>query len=435
MQNKKIISDVIITRPKEKLAKEMFREPEPTFKPGKNFRPRFNKISRLVSFLFFLITMSWLIFSWLSSRVEIILTPKSVSIDFNKTILLVRATSAPVNANENILGFSTVALAYPTSGLFVPSGKKTLENKAEGIVVIFNKSSKSPQVLVASTRLESPTGKIYHIPLTVIIPGYKMEGSKIMPGSKEVRVYADKAGAEYNMGLTDFTIPGFKGSPKFETVFARSKTEITGGVVGNINLITKTAADEAVTSLVSEANKNLREIILKKLPDGSILLPGSEEYTILRTNVNPKIGTPLADGAKFEIKLDAEARGAILAEKDFVGVLLKNSTESANLGLLGAHIKDIKKLSLKISGYKFDAANFKLDIKGKTEIEATLNKEAIKNKIVESGAVNASSILSILPEAFRSEIKFSPFWSRYLPKTLLNPAYRADRIDIQIISR
>ena len=30
-------------------------------------------------------------------------------------------------------------------------------------------------------------------------------------GQPSVRVYADKAGASYNVGLADFTIPGFQG--------------------------------------------------------------------------------------------------------------------------------------------------------------------------------------------------------------------------------
>ena len=98
----------------------------------------------------------------------------------------------------------------------------------------------------------------------VTIPGTKVENGKTVPGSKEVDVVADKAGAEYNIGLTDFTIPGFKGSPKFETVFARSKTEMTGGYVGNSQIVTKNAVDIAVAELVVEANKNLKNIILKK---------------------------------------------------------------------------------------------------------------------------------------------------------------------------
>src|SRR3989344_818329 len=231
----------------------------------------------------------------------------------------------------------------------------------------------------------------------VTIPGTKVENGKTVPGSKEVDVVADKAGAEYNIGLTDFTIPGFKGSPKFETVFARSKTEMTGGYVGNSQIVTKNAVDIAVAELVVEANKNLKNIILKKLPEGSMFLPGSEEFAVLGVETNPKMGAPIADGQKFEVKVNAEARGAIVKETDFAKTLLKSDIDPAALGGGEMRIKNINELEIKLSGYKFDVASLRLDVKGNADVEAAVDIDEVKNKLMNNRIGNSGDILSLFP--------------------------------------
>ena len=62
MQNKKIISDVIITKPKEKLAQEIFRQPEPVFKdPNKSHAPHFRKFPGIAVFLVLIILAGWML--------------------------------------------------------------------------------------------------------------------------------------------------------------------------------------------------------------------------------------------------------------------------------------------------------------------------------------------------------------------------------------
>ncbi|KKT41870.1 hypothetical protein A2W54_00310 [Candidatus Giovannonibacteria bacterium RIFCSPHIGHO2_02_43_13] len=439
MRNKKIISDVIIKRVQRPVPKKY---PEKEIEPS-YAKPQFKPIStkfqnesgfkswRIAGIAVFAVVFSVtavILIALRLSRIELVLTPKSTIVAVNKSVMLSR--SAGVNSVE----FSTLALPYPMSGSFASEEKKSIENKARGTVVIFNKSSKDPQVLIASTRIESPEGKIYRIPSTIIIPGTKVEGGKIIPGSKEVDVAADKPGAEYNIGLTDFTIPGFKGSPKFESVFARSKTEMSGGYVGNSQIITKNAVDAAVAELVSEANKNLKNIISKKLPEDSMFLSGSEEFAVISVETNPKLGMPISDGRKFEVKLNAEARGTIVKETDLAKMLLKNDVDLASLGGGEIRIKNINELDIKLLGYKFDATSLKMEVKGNATVEAAIDIDYTKNKLMNNRIGNSGDVLNLFPAVFRAELKYHPFWAGSLPGGMLNPMSRG-RIDIQIISR
>ena len=70
--------------------------------------------------------------------------------------------------------------------------------RARGTVKIVNKYSKN-QVLVATTRLESPDKKLYRIEKRVEVPP---------GGSATVAVYADQTGYAYAIGPSKFTIPG-----------------------------------------------------------------------------------------------------------------------------------------------------------------------------------------------------------------------------------
>ena len=68
---------------------------------------------------------------------------------------------------------------------------------------------------------KSQTPIIFRIPKTVTIPGAKLESGELIPGKLEMEVTADNAGEKYNIEPSDFTIPGFKGSPKFEKFYAK----------------------------------------------------------------------------------------------------------------------------------------------------------------------------------------------------------------------
>src|SRR3989344_4675468 len=100
-------------------------------------------------------------------------------------------------------------------GLEAPaSGEKVVERKASGTIIVYNTST-IEQRLRATTRFETPDGKIYQAPDAITIPGKKVAGGKENPGTLEVVVYAERPGKEFNIGLTDFTLPGLKGTSLF----------------------------------------------------------------------------------------------------------------------------------------------------------------------------------------------------------------------------
>ena len=167
----------------------------------------------------------------------------------------------------------------------IPSTVETkIQKKASGRVVIFNAYNGEKQRLIKNTRLESVDHKIFRIDESVVVPGAKMSGGKVVEaGFVEAVVYADVPGKEYNIGLGDFTIPGFKGDPRYGKFTARScakpyckeESPIDGGFSG----IVKVPSEEAVTTTQEELKEALKKISVEKaraqIPEGVSFFPGS----------------------------------------------------------------------------------------------------------------------------------------------------------------
>ena len=151
-------------------------------------------------------------------------------------------------------------------------GEEQVMEKARGEIIIFNDYGSKSQRLIKNTRFETPEGLIYRIQNSVVVPGQKKDSSgKTIPGSLEVTVYADQPGEKYNIGLKDFTIPGFEGTERFNSFYARSKTAMKGGFEG----IKKIASDEDIKSIQTQLSieliAKLIEEVKTQVPEGFVL--------------------------------------------------------------------------------------------------------------------------------------------------------------------
>ena len=440
---KRIMSDVVVVR-RERTApppEPIYAEPAPTSSaplpsaslrsaPGEQKKwsmprmtiPRFNFRWHFPVFprgktIFFVVAglFVWMVGSMVFARMRVTVFPKTASVSLDENVFL---SKNPVKSSE--LLFGTITLPDKREGAFPAKEKKEVQQYARGTVTIFNTSAKTPQVLIASTRLADPSGKIYRIPKTIIVPGYTVVAGKTVPGSREVEVVADKPGDEYNITLSDFTIPGFSGSPKFTKIFARSKTEITGGARGTKSVISKREVDAVRAGFIDRAKSEAYQTLLKKLPPDSFLLKSSVEYAVTHEAAVPQPGEV---GDSFTMRIEGEARGVILNKKAFEK-LLAAKIPSYEENFVFA-VKNLDQLSYELSGYSFGANAFRVRVKGIAQFESVIDTELVRRGVLGRGVANSATLLNVFPEVARSEISFRPFWLRRIPN---NPS----RIDVSI---
>lgn len=200
---------------------------------------------------------------------SISITPKSQLIVMNDTYNITSDKNSPG------LHFQVMTVTKDLSENPETDGEEYVEKKATGRAVIYNNFSTAKQRLINNTRLETKDGLIYRIRESVEIPGIKTIDGVKTPGSIEVEIIADVAGDKYNMKLTDFkgdfTIPGFKGSTKFNAFYARLNSDVVGGYIGNIKKVSDEKVAEVRTQLKESLKTDLIKDVYSKVPAQYIL--------------------------------------------------------------------------------------------------------------------------------------------------------------------
>lgn len=178
-------------------------------------RRRFH-LNRMVSFF---AVSGFLLFG---AAIYLILPKADVKISLKEIPLKVQI---PIAVSKNINSSNLTSGIIP--GQYFSSsktGSKIVEGSPQigGVIEIYNAYSAAPQKLIAQTRFETKDGKIFRIQNPIIIPGAKISGSKLTPSSAKTNVVGDEISDDYLIGPSYFTIPGFKGSPKYAGFYAKN---------------------------------------------------------------------------------------------------------------------------------------------------------------------------------------------------------------------
>ncbi|MEI6345968.1 MAG: hypothetical protein WCO79_01930 [bacterium] len=190
-------------------------------------------------------------------------------------IVLLASKVASTKGSE--LQYQLVTLSDQLQKEVIAQGTRVEEKKASGQVVIYNIETNAVQRLIRNTRFQTPEGLIYRISEPTTIPGKK----GTVPGSIEVTVYADTAGADYNIGLTDLTIPGFKTSPtKYKNIYARSKTTMAGGSKGVMRVVKPEDEKAARDTMIADLKTRLLASARAQTPADSAFFDRATLFTV-----------------------------------------------------------------------------------------------------------------------------------------------------------
>lgn len=211
------------------------------------------------------------------SSAEVKLTP------LVKNINLADEFVASADPNSQELGFQLMSFTEEKATEVPATVEKKIQTKASGKVLIYNSYNANSQRLIKNTRLESSDKKIFRIEESVVVPGATIstklgERDKVLePGVVEAVIYADVPGKEYDIGLADFTVPGFKNDPRHAKFMARSKPDspVKGGFLGTVKIPTSPAIIAAQNDLKEELKKSVVEKVRMQIPDTALFFPGS----------------------------------------------------------------------------------------------------------------------------------------------------------------
>ena len=329
--------------------------------------------------------------------VTVLLKESSASLDAE---ILAQADQDHVDVQEKRIPLRVVEVEKDITQSFPSTGQSSASDKrARGVVTLSNTFSENAQFLVATTRLESSDGKIFRLVKGVTIPGMKESDGKFFPGTIDAEVVADSSGDEYNIGPTMFTIPGLKGSPKYEKMSAQSSKAFEGGGKGD-GAVASVSADDvarAKESSLKSLPESLRSELEKDLQPGEKLLDDAMLSEVLSSGAFPGVG---AVAPSFDFRIHVSVRALVFSESDI---------RTVAASLVGTDVRpEAVTVEYMVPRPDFTAKSLGIKTHISYENGRDLDVEAMKQAILGKSVDDIQAIFADYPDIQKIEVVFWP---------------------------
>jgi len=323
-------------------------------------------------------------------KANIKLSLKEIPIKVAIPVAISKNISSPDFANGIIPGQYFLLSKSGSKIIETSNENDILPLKTGGFIFIYNAYSAVSQKLVAQTRFETKDGKIFRIKNSVIIPGAKMSGTKLVPSSIKVEVISDAAGEEYQIGPSYFTIPGFRGSSKYAGFYAES-TESMAYIQNNSTLSNQE---------IEKTKKNLENTLVNELKKDTLNTFKDSDLKLIDGASTVKIDDFKANSQTISMKITWQA--IFFKEKDFRGLVnysvsnkypdLKIFDFKDNITYPQTTKSDFKKGEIFFT-FELDKANaFAADLTELRKELAGLDENGMRNVIFNKNFINSATI-------------------------------------------
>ncbi|MBI2120951.1 MAG: hypothetical protein HYT94_05005 [Parcubacteria group bacterium] len=349
-------------------------------------------------------------------------TPKSADV-----ALLNQGFVAGGNATSTV-PLHLMTLSGEESTELTATGEKNVSTKASGKIVIFNDFDSRSQRLVKNTRFQTTDGKIYRINESVEVPGQKTVSGKTTPGSLEVTVYADVPGAEYNIDLADFTVPGFKGSPRYDKFYARSKTPMTGGFSGLTKVVSDADVQTARATLLGTLKDKLLADALAQKPKNTVLYKEAVFYSFADQTDNAA-GTANADSKTVKFILKGDITAAFFDTTELSNAIIAGAAApvetSEGDAVLVSNLESLS-FSLKDPATPKEGDTMPFILSGNAHAVWQIDTSILQSKLAGAKKSDYMSIFAGVRGVKKATAEIHPFWKTKFPS---NPA----KIRVEIV--
>ncbi len=270
---KRIIIDVVppSARKKKKTEKQSKKQKQ---KKKKKIRIRLTK-SKLsyasIIILCFLVILLWLT-SGFYSKLTLEVKPKTETKTFEEEVE-VNVNQDFFDIEDKIIPGQFVEDTQQKSQLFNTEGKEFVEEKAQGTIRVYNSYNPPRSITLRETTrfLSSEGGKIFRSPEKIYLEPAQLKDGKIVASFEDIRVVAQEGGESYNIGPSEFSVPGLTGTAFYYSVWAESTSSMSGGFKKEMAVLKKEDLTRAEDSLKEELLKTIKDSLKSNLSQGYIL--------------------------------------------------------------------------------------------------------------------------------------------------------------------
>jgi hypothetical protein len=348
------------------------------------------------------------------------ISPKTSSISVNTEIEVKNIEE--IKSDETTLAFAASSIMERASKTVEATGERKVSEKASGQIIVYNEYSEDDQKLIKETRFESQEGLIFRIPESIVVPGLKREeNGNIIPGKIEVTVYADQTGEEYNIEKTKFTIPGFEGQPQFNSFYAESETNMTGGFDGVKKIISDSDKEKAEEDLRNELKEKIKNRVSEKNNDQFLALsnPNLEKYEFREEDIS---------GNNVIINMISTSEVLLFEKSELSNILAERNISSFDSSKENVLIKNINDLDILISNFENNnekeeeigekKGGLKLSIKGEANFVWQIDQEKLLNNLVGKSFDEIKTVIEKFDGISKIEVTKKPFWRKTFPENI-----------------
>ncbi|MCD6086251.1 hypothetical protein J7J37_01700 [bacterium] len=328
-----------------------------------------------------------------------------------------------VDLENNLLPGKLLVFQREVDKKFPASGSKQIEERAHGIIRIFNAYSSSPQVLIGhptdkkyQTRFLSSDGKIFRLHKRIVIPGAKIVGGKIVPSHIDVEVFADEPGEEYNIGPSKFVIAAWceKNSPKCKGFYAQSFQPMKGGAKKEVKVVSQKDIDKAKDLVRKNIEFILEREFKEKIPEDYFSLENGWQIEEEFLDSEVKAGEIKNE---FNLKGKFVLKGIIIPKDEFL-----NFAKGIFSQKEGSEKWRVVEVEGRVNNLSFEKEKegeeetVKADLTIEISLKRKIDENEIKKEILGKSVAEAREILSKKEGINSAEISLRPFWLRKIPK-------------------
>lgn len=334
---------------------------------------------------------------------------------FSKTVIIVVPHSehaavdmaVPAGGSTDV-GIDAVSAEESLSMRGKSSGMEEISERATGHILIYNAHSTDSQALVRRTRFETADGKVYRLAEATTVPGATVVDGKIQPSVIEVAVIADQPGDASNIGMADFTIPGFKGGAKYEKFYAKSKTSMTGGFVGRAAVIREDDVAAATQTIERDLRTTLMTRLHERLPEGLMIPSDAITYSMATASVEPAAG---ARGDAFEVRITGTATALAIRRAEIERLVVDRYGKAMGSG--SPEIRNFDALAIRATAADSGKETMTVSVKGDAELVWGVPGDELKKGLAAAaGVAGRNAVFASYPQIKQVRISYSPSWWR-----------------------
>jgi hypothetical protein len=356
----------------------------------------------LLGFVVSVVLIGAIIFlaSYVFNGANVVIKPVNKEMQINETFVVSETERADLLATQSVVTSDVQALPKNTV--------KKVSRKASGTITIYNNHNTTAQKLIKGTRFSTAAGKIFRIEEGVTVPGK----SGTTPGSVTARVVADTEGEGYNIPPSKFTIPGFKGSPKYNNFYAESKSAMTGGTSGKSAEVSDLDMEKGKETLKQNIEKSLSGKLEGDAPAGFVF----DKNLVITEYASPVMVDEDNNTASYSLSATGTA---LYLKKELLIKKIVEKTQNIDNASGGVDIKDASDFVISVidPGELSDTSKpIRFIVTGNAQVVFYPSKEKIVSYLAGQPASVFADMAKQIPFIESATHVMRPFWASSFPK-------------------